>query len=116
MVLTDRGCEIDDILSIERFLDGRKRRNIHYTNPQRLDQKGAAEKNHVELHKIMPKGTSIDGLCLDQRIMSDICSHANSSIWLSIGNTSPAALAKLSPSESLLEGLGIDVVGPRRRR
>lgn len=61
----------------------------------------------------MPKDTSIDGLGLDQRIVSSrICSHANSSIMLSIGNASPTALAKPSLPTSRLEGLGFYVICP----
>ncbi len=61
LILTDRGSEFDDVGGIER--GGRCR--AFYADPQRSDQKGACEKNHVELRKATPKGTSIDGLGLD---------------------------------------------------
>lgn len=110
LILADRGCEFDDIFGIEHALDGTKRCDVYYTDPQRPDQKGGCEKNHVELRKIMPKGTSIDGLCLNQWIVSGMCSHANSSMRRSIGNASPAMLAFVSLPASLLEGIGIDVI------
>lgn len=75
LILTDRGREFDDIAGIER--DGRRR--VFYADPQRSDQKGACEKNHVELRKVIPKGTSIDGLGLDAWIFAGICSNVNSS-------------------------------------
>ena len=78
----------------------------------RADQKGGCEKNHVELRKIIPKGTSIDGLGLDPWIMGGICSHANSSLRLSIGDASPAALAEVALPRELLDGLGVRRVPP----
>lgn len=108
LILADRGSEFDDIAGIER--DGRC--SVYYTDPQRPDQKGGCEKNHVELRKIIPKGTSVDGLGLDPFIVAGICSHANSSIRLAIGNASPMALAKAALPASLLEGLGLDLIPP----
>ena len=76
LILTDRGCEFDDIAGIER--DGRCR--VFYADPQRSDQKGACEKNHVELRKVIPKDTTIDGLGLDAWILAGVCSNVNSSL------------------------------------
>ena len=108
LVLADRGSEFKDFEGMER--DGRC--SVYYTDPQRPDQKGACEKNHVELRKIVPKGTSIDKLDLNAWIVAGICSHANSSMRLSVGDASPMALAKAALPASLLEGLGLDVVAP----
>lgn len=83
-----------------------------FTDPMRDDQKGACEKNHVELRKVIPKGTSIDGGGLDPWIMGGICSHANSSLRLSIGDASPAALAEARLPSGPLEGLGARRVPP----
>lgn len=79
---------------------------------QHITLLGAYEKNHVELRKIIPKGTSIDGLGLDAWAVAGVCSHANSSMRLSIGNASPMALAKAALPASLLEGLGLELVPP----
>ena len=108
LILADRGSEFDDIVGIEK--EGRC--SVYYTDPQRPDQKGGCEKAHVELRKIIPKGVSIDGLGLDAWIVADICSHANSSLRLSIGNASPMALAKAALPASLLEGLGLELIPP----
>ena len=51
LILTDRGSEFDDVGGIER--GGRCR--AFYADPQRSDQKGACEKNHVELRKVIPQ-------------------------------------------------------------
>lgn len=108
LILADRGSEFDDIAGIERG----GRCSVYYTDPQRPDQKGGCEKNHVELRKVIPKGTSIDGLGLDAWLVAGICSHANSSLRLAIGDTSPMALAKAALPASLLEGLGLELVPP----
>ena len=108
LILADRGCEFDDIAGIEKG----GRCSVFYTDPQRPDQKGSCEKNHVELRKIIPKGTSIDGLGLDAWTVAGICSHVNSSLRLSIGNASPMALAKAALPACLLEGLGLELVPP----
>lgn len=108
LLLADRGSEFDDMDGIERG----GRCSVYYTDPQRPDQKGGCEKNHVELRKIVPKGTSIDALGLDPWIMAGVCSHANSSIRLALGDASPMALAKAALPASLLEGLGLDIVAP----
>lgn len=110
LILADRGSEFDDIAGIEK--GGRCR--VYYTDPQRPDQKGGCEKNHVELRKIIPKGTSIDGLELDAWLVADICSHANSSLRLAIGNASPMALAKAALPLNLLEGLGLELIPPEQ--
>lgn len=109
LVLADRGTEFADVGGIERG----GRTSLYFCDPQRPDQKGGCEKNHVELRKIVPKGTSIDGLGLDQWVLAGICSHANSSLRLAIGNASPMALAKAALPASLLDGLGLELVPPR---
>ena len=108
LILTDRGSEFDDIAGMERG----GRCSVYYTDPRRPDQKGGCEKAHVELRKVIPKGTSIDGLGLDAWTVAGICSHANSSMRLSIGDASPMALAKAALPASLLEGLGLELVPP----
>lgn len=106
LILADRGVEFCDYEGIER--GGRCR--LFYTDPQRSDQKGGCEKNHVELRKIIPKGTSLDELRLDAWLMAGICSHANSSMRLSVGNASPMSLAMTALPASLMEGLGLELV------
>lgn len=108
VILADRGTEFSDFEGLER--GGRCR--LFYTDPQRSDQKGGCEKNHVELRKIIPKGTSLDELGLDAWLVAGICSHANSSMRLSIGDASPMALAIAAFPISLIEGLGLELVAP----
>lgn len=108
LILADRGWEFEDIGGIEK--EGRC--SIYYTDPQRPDQKGGCEKNHVELRKIIPKGTSLDSLGLDSWLVAGICSHANSSLRLALGNASPMLLAQAALPPSLLQGLGLELIQP----
>ncbi len=106
LILTDRGSEFGDVAGIER--NGRC--HVFYADPQRSGQKGACEKNHVELRKVTPKGTSIDALALDAWILAGICPNVDSSLRLAVGDASPMALARAALPASLLEGLGLDLV------
>lgn len=106
LILTDRGSEFGDVAGIER--NGRC--HVFYADPQRSGQKGACEKNHVELRKVIPKGTSIDALALDAWILAGICPNVDSSLRLAVGDASPMALARAALPASLLEGLGLDLV------
>lgn len=108
LILADRGCEFEDAGAIERG----GRCSVYYTDPQRPDQKGGCGKNHVELRKVVPKGTSIDGLDLDPWLVAGICSHVNSSLRLAIGDASPMALARAALPPSLLDGLGLELIAP----
>lgn len=44
--------------------------------------------------------------------MGGICSHANSTLRLSAGDASPAALAEAALPRELLDGLGVAAVPP----
>ena len=111
LLLMDRGSEFDDIYGIEMsaFHD-RQRCSVYFADPQRPDQKGACEKNHVELRKIVPKGTSLKDM--DSATLSLICSHVNSSIRKGCGNATPFQLASLCAPEGLLEKLELRSIPP----
>ena len=111
LLLMDRGSEFDDICGIEMsaFRDG-KRCSAYFADPQRPDQKAACEKNHVELRKIVPKGTSLKGM--DPTTLSLICSHVNSTIRKGCGNAAPFQLASLCAPEGLIEKLGLRLIPP----
>jgi IS30 family transposase len=111
LLLTDRGSEFDDISGIEMsaFNDGR-RCAAYFADPNRPDQKGACEKNHVEFRKIVPKGTSLQDM--DTATLALICSHVNSSIRKGCGNAAPFQLAALCAPPGLLDKLGLQLIPP----
>ena len=109
VMLGDRGSEFLDFLKIETGLDGARRTRMFYCDPVKPGQKGACEKNHVELRKILPKGTDFDALT--QWDVSVACSHVNSYVRAGQG-AAPIALASLAMPANLLESLGIAAVPP----
>ena len=61
VLLTDRGSEFSDPLAIERSClePGKRRCRVFYCDPLAPGQKGACERNHVEIRKLLPKGAGI---------------------------------------------------------
>ena len=111
LILLDRGSEFDDIAGMERSCESNmKRCSVYFTDPQRSDQKGACEKNHVELRKVLPKGTSLQDM--DALTLATICSHVNSSIRKGCGNASPMQMATLCLPQSLFDNLGLTLIPP----
>ena len=63
LALTDNGPEFSDEGAIASLLGERPgETRLFYCDPRRADQKGACERNHVELRKLLPKGASMEGL------------------------------------------------------
>lgn len=112
VILTDRGSEFLDFNGIEESCKGkRKRCRVYYCDPMKSGQKGRCEKNHVELRKILPKGTSFQNLT--PRKLAVVCSHVNSYGRPSLGGKSPYQLASQVLPADLLDGLGIEQVEPK---
>lgn len=109
VLLGDRGSEFLDFTKIESGLDGSRRTSMFYCDPVKPGQKGACEKNHVELRKILPKGTDFDALT--QWDVSVVCSHVNSYVRAGQG-VAPIALASLVLPANLLESLGVVAIAP----
>lgn len=108
-VLCDRGCEFADVAGIEGSANGGGRRlRLFFCDPMQSQQKGGAEKNHVELRKCLPKGRT-DFDALTQRDMAACMSHVNSYARESLSWAAPVDLAERSCPE-LLAGLGIERV------
>ena len=109
VMLGDRGSEFLDFTKIEVGLDGTRRTRMFYCDPVKPGQKGACEKNHVELRKILPKGTDFDALAFGD--VSDVCSHVNSYPRPGQG-AAPIQLASLVLPANLLESLGVRAIPP----
>jgi IS30 family transposase len=111
LLLMDRGSEFDDIIGMERSCEAEGHRcAVYFADPNRPDQKGACEKNHVELRKVLPKGTSIQAM--DAFTLAKICSHVNSSIRKGCGNASPLQMAMLCMPQHLFNNLGLSLIPP----
>lgn len=106
LLLSDRGHEFQDHEGIEK--GGRTR--LYYCEPGRADQKGSIENCHRMLRRVVPKGTSLDGLT--RRDAALVASHVNSMPRPSLGGASPFDLAHHVIPKELLEGLGLEHIAP----
>ena len=110
VILTDRGSEFSDPLSIECDDNGEIRTRIFYCDPQRSDQKGGCEVTHEMIRRILPKGKSFDHLCQDD--IDLMMSHINSYKRKKLGNQSPHQLFSSFYGEDLLQKLHIQQISP----
>lgn len=76
LILTDRGSEFTNPISIEFTDNGEQRTRIFYCDPQRSDQKAGIEVTHEFIRRILPKGTSFDTLTQDD--INLMMNHINS--------------------------------------
>lgn len=77
VLLGDRGSEFSNPIAIEcDRTTGEIRTNVFYCDPCASFQKGAAEKNHEEIRKVLPQGTSFDNLT--QKDINLMMDHINS--------------------------------------
>lgn len=86
IILTDNGVEFNMIEEIE-MLENKKQINLFFCDSGKSNQKGKIEKNHVEIRKILPKGTSFDNL--KQKDINLMMSHINSYKRKKLGGLSP---------------------------
>ena len=99
-ILTDRGSEFGDPVSLETGIQGIQRSSIYYCDPMRSGQKGAIEQAHTMLRMVLPKGTSFE--FLTQWDVNLIVNHINS--------TPREILSGRTPYEVALETLGEDIL------
>ena len=110
LILTDRGSEFTDPLSIEVDEWGEIRSRIFYCDPQRSDQKGGCEVTHEMIRRVLPKGTSFDNLT--QSDINLMMSHINSYTRKKLGNQTPYRLFSSFYGEDLLPKLQILQIPP----
>lgn len=83
---------------------------LFYCDPRRSDQKGACERNHVEIRKLLPKGA---GLRFDRLVPADLAlamSHVNSEPRGALGFATPARAFRAMLGEdaaALLDAYGV---------
>ena len=113
-VLTDNGAEFSDEAAIAALLgEGPGETRLFYCDPGRSDQKGACERNHVEIRKLLPKGR---GLRFDRLVPADLAlamSHVNSEPRGALGFATPARAFRAmlgADAEALLDAYGVEDV------
>lgn len=104
LVITDNGSEFFDAEGIEAG----QRIRLYYCEAYSSWQKGACEANHRLYRRIVPKGTSLEGL--DDRRCRLMMSHVNSAPREALGGLSPIeAIAPIVGAE-FLDALGARLV------
>ena len=113
-VLTDNGAEFSDEGAIAALIgEGPGETRLFYCDPGRSDQKGACERNHVEIRKLLPKGR---GLRFDRLVPADLSlamSHVNSEPRGALGFATPARAFRAmlgGDAVALLEAYGVEDV------
>lgn len=108
VILTDNGVEFKDPMSLEFSSANTRRTSIFYCDPQASWQKPHIEKNHVELRKIIPKGTSFAKLTNDDVTL--MLRHINSESREALQNKSPFSLFTDEYEKKLLNLLHLSPV------
>ena len=108
------GAEFSDEAAIAALLgEGPGETRLVYCDPRRSDQKGACERNHVEIRKLLPKGA---GIRFDRLAPADLAlamSHVNSEPRGALGFATPARAFRAMLGEdaaALLDAYGVEDV------
>lgn len=114
ILLTDNGVEFNLIEEIE-LIENDKKIHLFFCDSGKSNQKGKIEKNHVEIRKIIPKGTNFDHLT--QKDINLMMSHINSYKRRKLGGYSPYDILIKEYGEQftneLLNSLGYKIIEPK---
>ncbi len=95
ILLTDRGSEFSAADALETDEDNTRRTRVFYCDPMQSGQKGSLENKHIELRYILPKGTNLYALGLEnQDALNTVLSHVNSIPLEKLGGRSPFEVAE----------------------
>ena len=76
---------------------------LYYCDPMQSQQKGACERNHIEVRKLLPKGRGV---------RFDLLTRADCALLMSQVNSEPrGSLAWMSPVAALRAAFGIEELG-----
>lgn len=110
VILTDNGVEFKDPISLEHSERNCLRTRVFFCDPQASWQKPHIERSHVELRKILPKGTSFTKLTAQDLTLA-LC-HVNSEPREVLGNQTPFDLFIGKNEKKLLDLLNLHPVPP----
>lgn len=112
LILTDNGTEFVDTDALERSVFGGKARTkVYYCDPRQSQQKGACEKCHVEIRKLLPKARGISFDELDGHDLAFVMSQINSQPRTSLAGLSSLAMLKAAQpqaADALMAALGFE--------
>ena len=104
IILCDNGSEFSNPKALEFDAQGVRRTNIFYCDPYASFQKPNVELNHEFIRRILPNGTSFDGLSQDD--INLMMSHINSYSREKFNDMSPHDMFCLLYGASVLDILG----------
>jgi IS30 family transposase len=105
VLLGDNGSEFSNPIAIECDRStGEIRTEVYYCDPCASFQKGSAEKNHEEIRKVLPKGTSFDNL--SQEDVNFMMNHINSYSRASLNDKAPYDMFLYLFGNVIIEKLG----------
>jgi hypothetical protein len=104
VLLGDNGSEFSNPSALEFDALGNRRTRVFYCDPNASFQKPSVELNHEFIRRILPKGSSFDGLV--QADVNAMMSHINSYSREKLNDKSPIDLFSVLFGYSLIEKLG----------
>lgn len=114
IILTDNGTEFADTAAIETSVFGKDARcRVYYCDIRASQQKGACERNHVELRKMLPKRRGISFNEITERDCAFVMSHVNSQPRPSLMGMSPLQMLRAADEQAyyaLCAALGIEQI------
>lgn len=110
VILTDRGSEFGNPLSLETGINGIQRTSIYYCDPMCSSQKGGIENVHTMLRMILPKGTVFSQLT--QWDIKKAVDHINSTPRANLNGNTPYKLALDKFGPDILRALQLKCISP----
>ena len=109
VILTDRGTEFTDPVSIEFDTStGERICRVFYCDPQQTNQKSRCERNHEYIRYIRPKGYIFDDL--SQEDVTLMMNHINSMPRASLNGKAPVQVFRSLYGEETAARLGLKYI------
>ncbi len=109
VILTDRGTEFTDPVSIEFDTStGERICRVFYCDPQQTNQKSRCERNHEYIRYIRPKGYTFDDL--SQEDVTLMMNHINSMPRASLNGKAPVQVFRSLYGEETVTRLGLKYI------
>lgn len=110
VILTDNGVEFKNPNALEHTRPGLVRTHVFFCDPQASWQKPHVENNHRLIRRIIPKGTCLNKLTVDDTRL--ICCHINSVIRDNLDGKTPFDLMVSADAKKLLSALNLSPIPP----
>ena len=110
VLLTDNGGEFSDVFAFENGLNEEPETKMFFCDPNAPYQKPHVENNHRLIRRIIPKGTSLSTLNVEDTRL--ICCHINSVIRDNLDGKTPFDLMDSADEKKLLSALNLSPIPP----